>query len=89
MAGIRSTPNDNPNRLEGTGPKSAEKLMRKVGNTPVALCTHGDIVPGVLNRLANRGTVLENDLEFEKGSIWAVDVVDGEFPAARYIAPFA
>ena len=74
--------------FEGAPAKLAEKLMRKVGNTPVALCTHGDIVPATLNRLTKGGTVLENDLQFEKGSIWAVDVVGETFPAARYIAPF-
>ena len=74
--------------FEGTTAKSTERLMRKVGDTPVALCTHGDIVPAVLNRLAKAGTVIEDDLQFEKGSIWSVDVVGDTFPTARYIAPF-
>lgn len=75
--------------LEETNPKKAVKLLRKVGNTPAALCSHGDIIPAVMTILESEGTILENQLEFAKGSVWAIDVVDGAFPAARYIPPFA
>ncbi len=73
---------------EGGSPGRLEKLLRKVGNTPAALCSHGDMVPAILERLRDAGTRLEDDLRYEKGSIWSIDVVDGAFPAARYIAPF-
>ncbi|HSR44792.1 MAG TPA: NUDIX hydrolase [Acidimicrobiia bacterium] len=75
--------------LEGSGSKRLEKLMRKLGNTPAALCSHGDIIPALLERLSASGTVLESEVEFAKGSIWAIDVVEGTFPSARYIPPFA
>ena len=75
--------------LEGNGSKKLAKLMRKVGNITAALCTHGDVIPEILERLSSDGTVLEDDLQFAKGSIWAIDVVGDTFPAARYIEPFA
>jgi len=74
---------------EGIGSKRLEKLLKKLGNSPTALCSHGDIIPAILERLRDTGTVIEDDLQCEKGSIWTIDVVDGAFPAARYIAPFA
>lgn len=74
--------------FEGAGTKQLEKLLGKIGNTPAALCTHGDIVPALLERLRAGGTTLEHELQSAKGSIWAIDVVDGSFPTARYIAPF-
>lgn len=74
--------------FEGNGTKRLEKLMKKIGNTSAALCSHGDIIPAMLESLSAAGTVLENDLESAKGSIWTIDVVDGSFPTARYIPPF-
>jgi 8-oxo-dGTP diphosphatase len=75
--------------FEGNSAKQTMKLLKKVGDSSAALCSHGDIVPAVLERLQSNGTELEDDIQFAKGSIWAIDVVDGTFPAARYIAPFA
>jgi 8-oxo-dGTP diphosphatase len=75
--------------FEGNSSKRTMKLLKKVCDSSVALCSHGDIVPAVLKRLRSDGTELEDDIQFAKGSIWAIDVVDGTFPAARYIAPFA
>lgn len=75
--------------FEGNSAKQTEKLLKKVGDTSAALCSHGDIVPAVLERLQSNGTDLEDDIQFAKGSIWAIDVVEGTFPTARYIPPFA
>ena len=75
--------------FEGNSAKETMKLLKKAGDSSVALCSHGDIVPAVLERLQSNGTDLEDDIQFAKGSIWAIDVVDGTFPTARYIAPFA
>ena len=75
--------------FEGNSAEETLQLLKKVGDSSVAMCSHGDIVPAVLEQLQSNGTELEDDIRSAKGSIWAIDVVDGTFPAARYIAPFA
>ncbi len=79
---------EHPALAEGGALAKLEKLLRRVESTPTALCSHGDMVPAILERLQEKGTVLEGALQYEKGSIWSIDVVDGAFPVARYIAPF-
>jgi phosphohistidine phosphatase SixA len=49
-------------------------LATKKGSS--VLCTHGDLVPEILRRLARAGTSLESELQFAKGSTWELVVDD-------------
>ena len=49
------------------------ELAAKKGDS--VLCTHGDLIPEVLRRLARRRhAALESDLQFAKGSTWELAV---------------
>jgi broad specificity phosphatase PhoE len=62
-----------------------QKLAAKKGDS--VLCTHGDIIPDVLRRLARAGVPIESDLLIAKGSTWEL-VTDGDdIVAARYHPP--
>jgi 8-oxo-dGTP diphosphatase len=50
------------------------ELAAKKGSA--VLCTHGDLVPEILRRLARTGTSLESELQFAKGSTWELAVDD-------------
>lgn len=68
--------------------KKLAKLLQSLGDAPAALCSHGDVIPALLEFLGESGTTLEDERKSAKGSIWAIDVADESFPAARYIPPF-
>jgi len=74
---------------EGARPKDAlhlaQQLAAKGGDS--VLCTHGDVIPEVLRRLAREGMGWDGELRFAKGSTWAL-AWDGErFSDGRYLPP--
>jgi len=78
-----------PVLLEGTAPADAlawlESLDGDVGG--VVACSHGDVIGGVVERLAERGTDLTGDLQWPKGSIWEFDTVNGLITSGRLRPP--
>lgn len=63
----------------------------------VVVCSHGDVIEGVIDELARRGVDVGPKPRFQKGSTWVIDVApasDGTGPrsadvvrAARYLPP--
>ena len=53
----------------------------------VVLCTHGDIVPALLEQAAADGVDLGTDARWAKGSAWLLEGADGRFTAAHYRPP--
>ena len=51
------------------------------------LCSHGDVIPGVLWVLARYGLAIPDRGRCKKGSIWELEVVDGRIVAAAYRHP--
>ena len=72
---------------EGHGPGSAMALLARVIDTghPAVLCSHGDVIPMMLDILAARGVALAG-VGCAKGSIWRLDVTDGEIVGGSYTA---
>lgn len=66
---------------------SLELMLEASGEGPVALSTHGDIIENVLDELTRLEVPLSGPVALEKGSTWIIDVADGSFAAARYVAP--
>ncbi|MFZ2056235.1 MAG: histidine phosphatase family protein [Acidimicrobiales bacterium] len=56
------------------------------GGVPV-LCTHGDVIWGILELLEKAGVHLSGPLDVKKGSIWVLETVSGSVESARYIPP--
>ena len=61
------------------------KLAARKGDS--VLCSHGDVIPDVLRRLARDGVAIESDLLIAKGSTWELVTEDGEITTARYHPP--
>ncbi len=51
------------------------------------LCSHGDVIPGVLWVLAQYGLEIPDLGRCKKGSIWELEVVDGRIVSATYRHP--
>lgn len=63
----------------------AEEL-RTIG-APVALCSHGDVIPELLWKLQANGTVFQDPPTWPKGSVWRVDSNGAHWAAAQLVLP--
>jgi 8-oxo-dGTP diphosphatase len=72
---------------EGAPLDDALRLLDKYVDGSAVLCSHGDVIPAVLEHVLERGIDLGSDPRCEKGSAWALDFEGGEIRAARYLAP--
>ena len=72
---------------EGPDIDSAYDLVDSlVGNNSV-LCSHGDVIPAVINRLMWAGLTLDSRFYCSKGSIWEIGVEGGRFTTGHYVPP--
>ncbi len=79
-----------PALAEGPDDGQAMALVRGLrrADTSAVLCTHGDVVPVVLDTLAREdGVPLPADYPHEKGSTWELKHDATRFTAARYLPP--
>ena len=72
---------------EGPDVDAAYDLVDRLVGTNAVLCTHGDVIPAVINRMMWAGLTLESRFDCPKGSIWEVDLVGGRFDLGRYVPP--
>jgi phosphohistidine phosphatase SixA len=70
---------------EGAGSTAVSLVQSLVGETAV-LCTHGDIVPFVLETLSTSESLpLRSAPRWSKGSTWVLEEEAGRFVGARYL----
>lgn len=73
--GIRIRPDT---RLtEGTPVDQAWPLFEETGDETVVLCSHGDLIPELIERNQNRGMRVTEPTGFSKGSVWKLQGWDG------------
>jgi 8-oxo-dGTP diphosphatase len=72
---------------EGPDIDAAYELIDQLVGTNSVLCTHGDVIPAVINRMMWAGLTLESRFYCSKGSIWEVEIEAGRFTTARYVPP--
>jgi 8-oxo-dGTP diphosphatase len=82
---------EHPNLAEGADTRATladlDELIGRDGT--VVACSHGDIIPPVIDQLAHRGVEIRGR-ECEVGSLWALEPADGQtWRQARYIPPEA
>jgi 8-oxo-dGTP diphosphatase len=70
---------------EGVRLSETLRLIDKLHDEVAALCTHGDVVEGLIKHLAKNGVDVDAT-RLEKGAIWVLDVHDnGEIVGADYL----
>lgn len=72
---------------EGPDVDAAYSLVDDLVGYNAVLCSHGDVIPAVINRMMWAGLSLESRFYCSKASIWEVDLVGGRFTTARYVPP--
>lgn len=71
----------------GTPPEQLIKHISKLTGTTTVLCSHSDVIAGVVDQLAAEGTAIDGPLEWKKGSIWVLEVAKGNITSAGYVPP--
>jgi 8-oxo-dGTP diphosphatase len=71
---------------EGAPLTEALRLVEKVADEVVVLCTHGDVVEELLGHFRRTG-IVNGDARLEKGSTWVLHLEEGEVTGAEYVAP--
>jgi len=73
---------------EGGGLDDAVALVQKHAQHGAVLCTHGDIVPMLLQHYADRGVDVGPAPQWPKGATWVLDTdATGEVVSATYLKP--
>jgi 8-oxo-dGTP diphosphatase len=67
------------------GAQAAELLLSLAVEGPIAACTHGDVVFGVVDAIARSGLPLPGPREAPVASTWMLTVDDGRFVDARFV----
>ena len=76
-----------PALAEGEGGKATRALVRELAGRNAVLCSHGDVIPALIDWMAQKGMSLKSEFEARKGSTWEIDVRAGAFQRARYLPP--
>jgi exopolyphosphatase / guanosine-5'-triphosphate,3'-diphosphate pyrophosphatase len=76
-----------PRLGEGSSMGDAMSLIQSLGNRPVALCSHGDLIPGLVERLWPGALELEGGGAVPKGSTWVFQGTLGETLRVAYLPP--
>lgn len=64
------------------------RLLDELAGTEAVVCTHGNLVGPLLDRLHRRGVELSDRWVCKKGSVWTIDLDPaGAFQRARYTPP--
>ena len=72
--------------VEGAGFRDAVDLIEKLAGESAVLCSHGDVLGGVLRHFDRHGVALDGD-RLEKASTWVLDSEDAKVCRARYVPP--
>lgn len=77
-----------PELREGADARDIIALLDKHAARNVAICAHGDVIPGVIRRLRTNGLRIKGKHANQKGSVWEIEVDHaGHFTRARYTPP--
>lgn len=73
---------------EGARPAVLLELLREEApaDDDLVLCSHGDLIPEVLNRLLREGMVVIGGRGCEKGSVWSLDARGRDIVSGTYTA---
>jgi phosphohistidine phosphatase SixA len=72
---------------EGAEPAEALALVRELSEVSAVVCSHGDVIPDLLDSLRDDGTKIVGR-GCEKGSIWQLDTRAGRVRTATYVGRF-
>ncbi|HET9848908.1 MAG TPA: phosphoglycerate mutase family protein [Candidatus Dormibacteraeota bacterium] len=87
LARARNLPVETTSDLEeGAGGESIIRLIKQYSSQNIALCTHGDLLEELLERLLDQGVISRRRASNEKGGTWVLEDENGRVTQATYLA---
>lgn len=79
-----------PALLEGQSAALAEALVLELASagTTAALCSHGDVIPDLVQTLARNGMVIVGPRAWAKGSTWELRTRGTDIVEAEFLGPY-
>lgn len=72
---------------EGPDIDAAYGLIDGLVGYNAVVCSHGDVIPAVINRMMWAGLTVESRFYCSKASIWEIGLEGGRFTTGRYVPP--
>lgn len=72
---------------EGPDIDAAYEVVDSLVGHNAVVCSHGDVIPAVINRLMWAGLTLDSRFYCSKGSIWEIGLEAGRFTTGHYVPP--
>ena len=86
LAASRGLPIEETEALwEGSTITDALAAMEALDGRSIVACSHGDIIPAMIDLLGDRGVDISGR-GCELGSIWVLERADGQWQRARYVS---
>ncbi|MEL6986038.1 MAG: phosphoglycerate mutase family protein [Actinomycetota bacterium] len=82
------TIDDDPNLFEGSDTRETLAQLASLDDEAVVACSHGDVIPAVLEQLGALGVPLTGR-GCELGSVWVLERAKDRWVGARYVNPRA
>ena len=68
-------------------PPARSRSRNEVRGADAVLCSHGDVIPDLLEHLLAHGTKLKGDLRWQKASTWILTWEGKRLTKGRYVPP--
>jgi 8-oxo-dGTP diphosphatase len=72
---------------EGTATRDVLRLTEEVAKSDAVLCSHGDVIPDLLDALVHRGLKVKGEIRCQKASTWVLTWDGHELVKGRYLSP--
>ena len=66
---------------------SAVDLVKSLAGTSAVLCSHGDVIPGLIGILKEEGLEVNGPTDTKKGSVWVIATKGTKLLRADYLPP--
>ncbi|MDH3261175.1 MAG: histidine phosphatase family protein [Acidimicrobiia bacterium] len=65
----------------------ALQLVKDLAGSSALLCSHGDVIPALIDRLQQEGMEVSGPTDTKKGSVWVIKTQGGRLVRADYLPP--
>ena len=72
---------------EGAGAAGPLSVAAEVQDSGAVLCSHGDVIPDLLEHLVAHGAKLKDELRWQKASTWVLSGEGDHLTKGRYLPP--
>ena len=78
---------ERPELEEHTPIDDTLRLVKKLAGSSAMICTHGDVIPALIDRLQQEGMEVSGPMDTKKGSVWIITAKGNRLVRADYLPP--